>query len=261
MEPQVIFLIEFQSPLSTARRWANLRNSYVRIKRERRTKPYKINNSWAYLEVLKFLDPILSTYSSAPSYSQVPKMDEGHSATNSSQVYGLKTMLDNTESMSSDYMDDAKMENDAEEMLFTPSMAYFEGTVLNNNGSKPDSDLQSSSDFNHVYDNGDTHESLLLNGLTSLNDSMKKLIGQQQQQSKHFMKLSQFISEQQNNQLASQSDQSKGVNLNDKVSVFLEYSLKPLLETVSSDPIKFAKLQNKITQVVIDELESQKNLS
>lgn len=234
----------------------------MRIKRERRTKPYKINNSWAYLEVLKFLDPILSTYSSAPSYSQIPAMDDSKIGANSSQVYGLKAMMEGAESLGSDYTDDAKMENDTEEMLFTQSMTYFENSVLNNNNgnkSNADSDQQNSSDFNHVYDNGDNQESLL-NGLNCLNDSVKKLIGQQQQQSKHFMKLSQFISEQQSNQLASQSDQSKNVNLNDKVSVFLEYSLKPLLETVSSDPIKFAKLQNKITQVVIDELESQKNL-
>ena len=232
----------------------------MRIKRERRTKPYKINNSWAYLEVLKFLDPILSTYSSAPSYSQIASLNDGK---NGSQAYGLKAIIDTAESMGSDYTDDLKMENDAEEMLFTQSMTYFENPALTNgNENSADNDLQSSSDFNHVYDGGD-HQDHLLQGLGMLNDSVKKLIGQQQQQSKHLMKLSQFISEQQQQSsqlVASQSDQAKNVNLTDKVSIFLEYSLRPLLETVSADPIKFAKLQTKITQVVIDELESQKSL-
>lgn len=227
----------------------------MRIKRERRTKPYKINNSWVYLEVLKFLDPILSTYSSAPSYSLASESKIG-----SISSYGLK--MDASESMGSDYTDDVKLDADAEDMLFTQSMTYFENNPLNGNENSTDNDLQNSNDFsNHVaYDNGE-HQDSLLAGLSSLNDSVKKLNGQQQQLSRHFMKLSQFISEQQNNHLvASQSDQAKTVNPTDKVSIFLDYTLKPLLETVSSDPIKFAKLQTKITQVVIEELESQKSL-
>lgn len=181
---------------------------------------------------------------------------------NGSTAYGQKSMMETAESLSSDYTDEMKMDNDAEEMLFTQSLTYFENSGINQNGNEnsTDNDLQSTSDYtHHVYENGDQNVSLL-NGLHSLNDSVKRLVNQQQQQSKHFVKLSQFISDQQSNQLASQSDQAKSVNLTDKVSIFLEYSLRPLLETVSNDPIKFAKLQTKITQVVIDELESQKSL-
>ena len=130
------------------------------------------------------------------------------------------------------------MEDDDEyNGLFTQSLAYLDS---------PNNHDANSNEHENL--NGDTE---VFTSLNYLNSNVKKLI---HQQTKQFSKLSQNV-EQQMNQLSTQQT----IDLNDNVSVYLNYTLKPLLNTVKDEPLKFAKLQNKIQQIIIEELEKQRD--
>lgn len=134
-----------------------------------------------------------------------------------------------------------------DDFLFTQSLSYFENSLSGNDTQNTEPTIQLE------YDANDFQASI-----NYLNGNIKKLMYNQTRQ---FKQLSQQISQQQlTNQPQSSFNQQQSntqqVDLTDNVSIYLNYSLRPLLETISKDPIRFAKLQTKITQIVIEELET-----